>query len=346
MKNQSSLTLKFQLHYFNPHVAEKYGIVKALLINYLQLWVEGHKNEGRNHYDGKWWTYHSLNGLSKRFGYIPKGTIRDAIRGLCEGKDPVLTRTNKFNKRPGDRTYWYSFTKEEIWLSDEGVFGSRTGCSVAEQGVRQPSNVTNDNHYDNHYDDTEVQTNSNSSPKETINSDELTDPPKPSPFPSSSEKGKARKASGKEPTGKNQRKEPRARARACAGELPLGDAKSRKKRFSGDQVAAANRLIDHLNAKTQGTFAHAHEYHVAIIRCLSKVKNDIEGCEKMISREAERCQGTPMQDTLTPTNLFSHNKFRAFYDMRDKPIIKNWGRGGGRAEESVPNDRINPELGW
>ncbi len=105
-------------HSFDVHLAQKYGIVEAILIHHFSHWIGVNERLKRNFHDGRYWTYQTLDEIAAHFPYITKDEVRNAIERLCLGKtrfskkerefDPVLLRGN-FNKTKYDKTHWYSF---------------------------------------------------------------------------------------------------------------------------------------------------------------------------------------------------------------------------------------------
>ena len=103
-------------HAFNTDLAEKYGIEKALIIDYFAYWVVENMRNERNFHDGRYWVFNSASALSEKFHYISRRTMNQKLQEL--EADGILISGN-FNKNKFDRTKWYSFRDEYAWLLDE-----------------------------------------------------------------------------------------------------------------------------------------------------------------------------------------------------------------------------------
>lgn len=103
-------------HAFNTDLAEKYGIEKALIIDYFAYWVVENMRNERNFHDGRYWVFNSASALSEKFHYISRRTMNQKLQEL--ETDGILISGN-FNKNKFDRTKWYSFRDEYAWLLDE-----------------------------------------------------------------------------------------------------------------------------------------------------------------------------------------------------------------------------------
>lgn len=103
-------------HAFNTDLAEKYGIEKALIIDYFAYWVVENMRNEKNFHEGRYWVFNSASALSEKFHYISRRTMNQKLQEL--EADGILISGN-FNKNKFDRTKWYSFKDEYAWLLDE-----------------------------------------------------------------------------------------------------------------------------------------------------------------------------------------------------------------------------------
>ena len=101
-------------HMFNVEVAKKYGVNEAILIRNFQFWMNGNYANGKNIFDGHVWTYNTRAALSYLFPYLTERAVRYAIDNLVN--QGVLMK-GCYNKSRYDRTTWYAFVNEELWLS-------------------------------------------------------------------------------------------------------------------------------------------------------------------------------------------------------------------------------------
>ena len=94
-------------HHFDTNVAKKYGILEAIILNHFEFWLEHNEKNGRNFYDGRYWTYNSMRAFSEIFPYVSERKIRNALKHL---EDECIIVTGNYNKSTYDRTLWYAFS--------------------------------------------------------------------------------------------------------------------------------------------------------------------------------------------------------------------------------------------
>lgn len=94
-------------HHFDVELAVKYGVTEAVLLNHFEYWIELNKANGKNLFDGRYWTFNSMKAFSEIFPYLTEKKIRNALKHL---QDEGLILTGNFNKSAYDRTLWYAFS--------------------------------------------------------------------------------------------------------------------------------------------------------------------------------------------------------------------------------------------
>ncbi len=92
-------------------IAEVYGVNEALLISKFDTWLSKNKANGHNVYEGRVWTYNTLEGLSKLCAYWSTDQINRLIRKLVN--DGILEKAH-LSKNGTGRTNWYTFTDSFI----------------------------------------------------------------------------------------------------------------------------------------------------------------------------------------------------------------------------------------
>lgn len=97
------------IHNFDTDIAQKYGILEAILLNNIYYWIEKNRANETNFYDGTYWTYNSTKAFSKLFSYATERQIRNALKHLVEEK---VLATGNYNKSSYDRTLWYALTEK------------------------------------------------------------------------------------------------------------------------------------------------------------------------------------------------------------------------------------------
>ena len=98
-------------HYFDKDIAVEYGIIEAILLNYIQIWIEKNKANNVNYYNGSYWTYNSIKAFNTLFPYCSERQIQNALKHL---KEEDLIKTGNYNTSTYDRTLWYAFTEKGI----------------------------------------------------------------------------------------------------------------------------------------------------------------------------------------------------------------------------------------
>jgi hypothetical protein len=100
---------------FNVEFANRYGIDEAIMIKSFQFWIRLNKANGNNFNDGKYWTYNTNKSLALYFSFWSEKQVRRIIESLVD--KGILLKGN-YNKIGYDRTIWYAFTDEDLYLSD------------------------------------------------------------------------------------------------------------------------------------------------------------------------------------------------------------------------------------
>lgn len=131
-------------HAFNTDLAEKYGIEKALIIDYFAYWVVENMRNERNFHEGRYWVFNSASALSEKFHYISRRTMNQKLQEL--ETDGILISGN-FNKNKFDRTKWYSFKDEYAWLLDEHRSSAEIAASSGDnfQSIGESSHSIGEN---------------------------------------------------------------------------------------------------------------------------------------------------------------------------------------------------------
>lgn len=136
-------------HHFDVSFAVKYGITEAILMNHFEYWIELNHANGKNFYEGRYWTFNSMKALCEIFPYLTEKKIRNALKNLQELG--FLMKGN-FNKSSYDRTLWYAFTDlGESMLPKGQMETSKKANGFSEKGEpipnNNPYNITDDETY-------------------------------------------------------------------------------------------------------------------------------------------------------------------------------------------------------
>lgn len=104
---------------YSVRVATLHGPDCATFINHLQYRIGENRSEGKYFYDGRYWTYNSTSSLiGNIYPYWTKKQMNLIINKLVD-KGVILV--GNYNKMPGDKTRWYAFVDQEIFLEPKSV---------------------------------------------------------------------------------------------------------------------------------------------------------------------------------------------------------------------------------
>lgn len=125
-------------HCFEVELAEKYGLLEAILLNYFQFWIKKNEANDVHFHDGRYWTYNSVKAFCELFPYASKKMIENAINHLVE---EGLLITGNYNQSAYDRTKWYTLTEKGKCISPTGEMEcTEKGNGVPPQGKPIPVN--------------------------------------------------------------------------------------------------------------------------------------------------------------------------------------------------------------
>ena len=104
-------------HHFDVDLAEKYGILEAVLLDNFCFWtVKNAANEVHIH-EGRVWVYNSIKAFGEMFPYASQKQIRSALAHL---ENEGLIVAGNFNESAYDRTKWYALTDDALSICPTG----------------------------------------------------------------------------------------------------------------------------------------------------------------------------------------------------------------------------------
>jgi len=103
-------------HCFDTQIAEIVGIEGAIILNYLDFWIQKNKANDRNFYEGHYWTYNSYKAWKELFPYMKENTIKRVLRNL---KELGLIEVKQLNKQNYDKTNYYRLTEKYYSMVDK-----------------------------------------------------------------------------------------------------------------------------------------------------------------------------------------------------------------------------------
>lgn len=141
-------------HQFDIEHAKQFGVHSAILLNQFQFWILNNRANSRNQKNGRTWTYNSIKSYTEQFPYLSTEQVRHAIDRLVE-KGVLLKDCH--NERASDRTSWYAFKDESVWLPYQTHLGKNpngigkdpktlisTVTNTVNKGVSRPEVIFDD----------------------------------------------------------------------------------------------------------------------------------------------------------------------------------------------------------
>lgn len=73
-----------QTHSFDPAVAAKFGVDEAIVINHFTYFLNHHKANETNYFEGHYWTYDTADSLAQKMPYWSKNKIQKLLKRMEE----------------------------------------------------------------------------------------------------------------------------------------------------------------------------------------------------------------------------------------------------------------------
>ena len=96
-----------KVYQFDTEIAQLYGVDNAIMIWNFTHWIEHNAANGMHFHNGRYWTYNTVDALTKIFPFWSKGQIRRILKSL-EEQNVIIT--GNYNSSAYLRTMWYAFT--------------------------------------------------------------------------------------------------------------------------------------------------------------------------------------------------------------------------------------------
>ena len=104
------------VHFFDSHIAQKYGVNAAVLAAFLWDSAEEKSTQSPQLHEGRVLVRCSVQMMTGFFPFLSYDEIRYALKRLIRAR--VLTK-GRFNESCFDRTNWYAFTEFGQFLMTE-----------------------------------------------------------------------------------------------------------------------------------------------------------------------------------------------------------------------------------
>mgnify|MGYP000930745990 CR=1 FL=1 len=101
----SKLLFNEQPLVIDKQLASLIGLNEAMVLQQIHYWIEINKKVRNNYYEGKYWTYNTIQEWQKEFPFWSYDTVK---RTLAKLRKQGMLITGNFNKLKIDRTIWYT----------------------------------------------------------------------------------------------------------------------------------------------------------------------------------------------------------------------------------------------
>ena len=139
-----------QFHSFNVNVAKKVGVNKAILLQYIEFWVDKNKANKVLIYEGKAWVYHTASGFEEIFSYMKANTIAKYLVELEKERYLHSSQNIEKGKNRNNRVKYYtlgdayfSITEQEAKNQNEPA-KNQNECAKNQNECAKNQNVYND----------------------------------------------------------------------------------------------------------------------------------------------------------------------------------------------------------
>lgn len=119
--------------HFNVGVAIKVGTDGAIMLNNLHYWIIKNRANRKHYYDGRYWTYNTLDAFVELFPFWSKRQVERILNNL---KKDGYIETGNYNKLAYDRTKWYTLT-EKGWML------MSPNCDISNINISPNSDIEN-----------------------------------------------------------------------------------------------------------------------------------------------------------------------------------------------------------
>lgn len=92
-------------HSFDIELAREFGVNAAILFNNICFWISKNRANGKNFFDGDYWTYNSKRAFAELFPYMSERQVGSALQKLVEAR---MIKTGNYNEDKRDKTTWYA----------------------------------------------------------------------------------------------------------------------------------------------------------------------------------------------------------------------------------------------
>lgn len=96
---------------FDEKIAKAYGLPEAVLLNDIMYWEKHNRLNGRNFFNGRYWTYNTFKAFTETYPYFSERTLKRAIQHLI---DADLILVGNFDNDRFKHTNYYTLTDKSM----------------------------------------------------------------------------------------------------------------------------------------------------------------------------------------------------------------------------------------
>jgi hypothetical protein len=107
------------VYQFDEDEAVQLGSIgAAVMVWNLRYWIIKNKSSERHCHDGRTWTYNSIPSFRRQFRFWTENQIKSILEKL---KNDGIILVGNYNSTSYDRTAWYAFKDEAMWLKQLSI---------------------------------------------------------------------------------------------------------------------------------------------------------------------------------------------------------------------------------
>lgn len=118
MENESAF---YMCDYFTD-ISKEYGLLEAILLNYIYKWVIRNRQLNVNYFNGFYWMFRGSRLIAEDIGGVSYKSIQ---RTLLKMQEHNLILIGNYNKNPKDTTKWYTLTTKGLHLIENHIKSER-----------------------------------------------------------------------------------------------------------------------------------------------------------------------------------------------------------------------------
>ena len=129
-------------HSFDIELAQEYGVNAAILFKNICFWIAKNRANGKNFFDGDYWTYNSKRAFAELFPYMSERQVGSALQKLIDAR---MIKTGNYNEDRRDKTTWYALDINGACMVQKCNIGFTKSHNGNSENVRPlPDNKTTD----------------------------------------------------------------------------------------------------------------------------------------------------------------------------------------------------------